>query len=48
MKNKAKKAVSKAMRVKAEEELTELQRCPNGMLRVVKGLKTGSKEVEGV
>ena len=33
MKNKAKKAVSKAMREKAEEMLTELRNCPNGMLR---------------
>ena len=29
MKNKAKKAVSKAMREKAEEALTELKNCPN-------------------
>ena len=45
--NKANKAVSKAMREKAEESLTELQNCPNGMLSQVKGLKTDSKEVEG-
>ena len=36
MKSKAKKAVSKAMREKAEEVLTELQKCPYGMLRLVK------------
>ena len=45
MKNKAKKAVSKAMREKAEEVLTELQNCHNWMLRLVKGLKNDSKEV---
>ena len=27
--------------------LTELQNCPNGMFRLVKGLKTDSKEDEG-
>ena len=47
MKNRANKAVSKAMREKAEEALTELKNCPNGMLRLVKGLKTDGKEVEG-
>ena len=47
MKNKANKAVSKVMREKAEETLTELQNCPNGMLRLVKGLKTDSKEDQG-
>ena len=40
-------SLSKAMREKAEEALTELQKCPNGMFRLVKGLKTDSKEVEG-
>ena len=35
MKNKAKKAVSKAMREKAEEALTELQNCQNWMSRLV-------------
>ena len=35
------------MREKAEEALTELQNYPNGMLRLVKGLKTDSKEVDG-
>ena len=44
MKNKA---VLKAMREKAEEAFTELQNCPNWMLRLVKGLKTDSKEVKG-
>ena len=46
-KNKAKKAVSKAMREKVEEAFTELQNCPYGMLRIMKGQKTESKEVEG-
>ena len=36
MKNKAKKAVSKATREKAEEALTELKDFPNGVLRLVK------------
>ena len=35
------------MRKKAEEALTELQNCPYEMLRLVKGLKIDSKEVEG-
>ena len=48
MENKAKKAVSKAMREMAEEALTELQNCPNGMFRLVRGLKSDSKEVEGI
>ena len=47
-KNKAKKTVSKAMREKAEETLTELKKCPNWMFGPVKGLKIDSKEVEGV
>ena len=46
MKNKANKAVSKAMREKAEEVLTEIQNCPNRMFGLVKGLKTDSKEVK--
>ena len=41
------KAVSKVTRDKTEYELTELQNCPNGMFRLVRGLKTDSKEVEG-
>ena len=41
IKNKAKKAVSKAMREMAEEALTELQNCPYCMLTLVK-LKTDS------
>ena len=45
--NKARKAVSKAMRGNAEEALTELQNCQYGMFRLVKGLKTDSKQVEG-
>ena len=47
MNNKAIKAVSKAMREKVVEALTELQNCPNGMFRLVIGLKTSSKEDEG-
>ena len=31
----------------AEEVLTELENCLNGMFRLVKGLKTDSEEVEG-
>ena len=33
--SRAKKAVSKGMREKAEEVDTELQNCPNGMYRLV-------------
>ena len=47
IKNKANEAVSKAMREKAEEALTELQNCPNLMFWLVKGLKTDSNEVDG-
>ena len=47
MKNKANKAVSKALIEKSDEALTELQYCPNGMFRLVKGLESDSKEVEG-
>ena len=47
MTNKAKKAVSKTMREKMEEELNELQDCPYGMLRLVKGLRIDSKEGDG-
>ena len=35
------------MREKSDEVLIELQNRPNGMFRLVKGLKTDSKEVEG-
>ena len=45
MKNRAKKAVSKAVREKAEEAIPELQNCPYGMFMLVKGLKFDSKEV---
>ena len=34
------------MKVKAEEELTELQDYPYGMFRLIKGLKT-DRETEG-
>ena len=44
MKNKAKKAVSKAMREKAEELLTESKNCPNG---VVEGSKLENIEIDG-
>ena len=47
MKNEAKKAVSKAMLEEAEVALSELKCCPNGMFRLVKGLMSDSKEVEG-
>ena len=47
MKNKANKTVLKSMREKAEDALTDLKNCPDGMLRPVKALKTDSKEVEG-
>ena len=47
-KSRKNKAVSKAMRGKAEEVLTELQNCPNGMFSLLRRLKTDSKEVEGV
>ena len=40
MKNKA---VLKAMREMAEEALTELLNCPNGMFRLVNGLIPSSK-----
>ena len=46
MMNRAKKAASKAMTDKTEKELTWSKNCPNGMSRLVKGLKTDSKEVE--
>ena len=36
MKNKAREAVSKALREKAEEAFTELQNCPYGMFMLVK------------
>ena len=44
MKNKA---VTKEMREKTEEVLTELQDYQNGMFRLVIGPKTDSKKVEG-
>ena len=47
VKNRARKAVSKAVREKAEEVLSELQNCPNWMFGLVKGLKIDSKEVDG-
>ena len=47
MKNKAKKVISNGMRLKAEEALTMLEICTNGMFRLVKGLKIDSIEVEG-
>ena len=47
MKNKANKAVTKGMRMNEEEAFTELNNCPNRMFRLVRGLKTDSKEIEG-
>ena len=47
MKNKANKAVSKVIREKAEEALTELQSCSNVMFWLVQALKTDSEEIEG-
>ena len=44
MKNKA---VSKAMREKAEEAFAASKNCSNEMFMLEKGLKPGSKEVEG-
>ena len=50
MKNEANKAISKAMREKAEEALTGLQNGHNWMFRQVRGIKTDTKKlkVEGV
>ena len=42
-----KKAASKARSEKAVDALTESRYCPNWMFRLIKGLKTDSKEVEG-
>ena len=39
MKNKAKKAVSKAMKEKAEEALIEYTNCPNWIFRLVKRIE---------
>ena len=47
MKSKVKKVVSKAIREKAEEVITGLKNCPNGMFGLVKGLKPDSKDFEG-
>ena len=47
MRIKASKAVSKTLKEKAERVFTELKNCPNGMCRLVKGLKTDSKDIEG-
>ena len=46
VKNKAKKTVSNVV-TEDKEQLTELKNCPNGMFRLVEGLKISSKEVEG-
>ena len=43
MKNKANRVDLKAMTEKAEEVFSELHNWPNGMHRLVKGLKTDSK-----
>ena len=47
MKNKAKKAVSKAIGEKAEKALTKLLNCQYEISSLVKGLETNSKEVGG-
>ena len=44
--NKAKKVISKAMREKCEEVLTELTNCLNGMFILAKEIKIDSKEVK--
>ena len=44
MKNRAKKAVLKAMSEKSEEVLTELQNCPNWMFWLVRGRKSDCNE----
>ena len=46
-KKKAKNVVSKSIREKAEEALSELQDSPNGMFCHVKILRINSKGVEG-
>ena len=46
MKNKSKKAISKEIREKAKDAITELQNYPHWMFRLVKGLKNNSEEVE--
>ena len=46
--NKVNKAVSKALREWLKRRLLNYKNCPNGMVRLVKGLKTDSKVVEGV
>ena len=43
----AKKAVSMAMREKADEALTELDNSPYVIFMLLKGLKTDSKEIDG-
>ena len=47
VKKNARKAVSKAMREKAEEVLAKLNNFPYGMFRQAKVLKFGCAEVEG-
>ena len=47
MEDKAQRAASKAIREKAEEALTKLKNYPNWMFRLVRGLMTDCKEVEG-
>ena len=44
--NKVSKAVSRALREKAEEAPTELNDCPNGMFRLVKRLKIDRKKLK--
>ena len=47
MKNKALKIISKVMREKVKEALAEFKNCKNWVLRLVRGLQTDSKGVEG-
>ena len=46
-KNKARIGVSKVIREKVADALTELKNCQNGMFGLGQGLKTDSMEVEG-
>ena len=45
-KNKAKKAVSIAMRVKVEELLSEVKNCPVWMFGLLKGVRIDGREIE--
>ena len=47
MKNRAKKAVAKAMRKEAEQELCKLSENPNEVFKFVKSMKKDGRDVEG-